>query len=139
MLAEADGRAAGDADRHRLGGVDRDGGARRRWRPTGIEAAVVSLPCWELFAAQDAAYRAGVLGGAPRVGIEAAGGFGWDRWLGPDGVFIGMTGFRRIGAGRGAIQAFRHHRRGGRGRGTQAARLSASGEPTVEEGPEQWP
>ena len=28
-----------------------------------------------------------------RVGIEAAGGFGWERWLGPDGIFIGMTGF----------------------------------------------
>ena len=59
----------------------------------GIAAAVVSLPCWELFAAQDDGYRAGVLGGAPRFGIEAAGGFGWERWLGPDGVFIGMTGF----------------------------------------------
>ncbi len=30
---------------------------------------------------------------APRVGIEAASGFGWERWLGNDGVFIGMTGF----------------------------------------------
>ena len=30
---------------------------------------------------------------APRVGIEAAGGFGWERWLGNDGVFIGMTDF----------------------------------------------
>ena len=34
-----------------------------------------------------------VLGSAPRIGIEAAGGFGWERWLGTDGVFIGMTGF----------------------------------------------
>ncbi len=34
-----------------------------------------------------------MLGGAPRIGIEAAGGFGWERWLGPDGVFIGMPGF----------------------------------------------
>jgi transketolase len=58
-----------------------------------IAVAVVSLPCWELFALQDEAYRAQVLGGAPRVGIEAAGGFGWERWLGPDGTFIGMTGF----------------------------------------------
>jgi len=59
----------------------------------GITVAVVSLPCWELFDLQDEAYRAGVLGGAPRVGIEAAGPFGWDRWLGPNGVFIGMAGF----------------------------------------------
>ena len=34
-----------------------------------------------------------VLGGAPRIGIEAACGFGWERWLGTDGVFIGMTDF----------------------------------------------
>jgi transketolase len=34
-----------------------------------------------------------VLGSAPRVGIEAACGFGWERWLGPDGTFIGMPGF----------------------------------------------
>ena len=55
--------------------------------------AVVSLPCWELFEVQDEAYRAAVLGSAPRIGIEAAGGFGWERWLGTDGVFIGMTDF----------------------------------------------
>ena len=59
----------------------------------GISAAVVSLPCWELFSQQDEAYRSGVLGTAPRFGIEAADGFGWERWLGNDGVFIGMTGF----------------------------------------------
>jgi transketolase len=67
--------------------------ARAALAGEGIAVAVVSLPCWELFAAQDPAYRAEVLGGAPRIGIEAAGGFGWDRWLGPDGVFIGMPGY----------------------------------------------
>jgi transketolase len=67
--------------------------ARDRLARDNIAVAVVSLPCWELFALQDAAYRAQVLGGAPRVGIEAADGFGWERWLGPDGTFIGMTGF----------------------------------------------
>ncbi len=55
------------------------------------------LLCWELFAAQDASYRAQVLGGAPRIGIEAAGDFCWDRWLEPDGVFIGMHGLRASG------------------------------------------
>ena len=55
-----------------------------------IAVAVVSLPCWEQFALQDSAYRAQVLGAAPRVGIEAASDFGWDRWLGPDGTFIGL-------------------------------------------------
>ncbi|GBQ19743.1 transketolase-like TK C-terminal-containing protein [Gluconacetobacter sacchari] len=59
----------------------------------GIGAALVSLPCWELFAGQDAAYRDQVLGDAPRIGIEAASGFGWDRWLGPRGTFIGMETF----------------------------------------------
>jgi transketolase len=67
--------------------------AREKLAGDNIAVAVVSLPCWELFALQDEAYRAQVLGGAPRIGIEAAGGFGWDQWLGPDGTFIGMTGF----------------------------------------------
>ncbi len=59
----------------------------------GIAVAVVSLPCWELFAQQTQDYRAEVLGGAPRIGIEAASPFGWERWLRPDGVFIGMTSY----------------------------------------------
>jgi transketolase len=67
--------------------------AREALATEGIAVAVVSLPCWELFAQQDEAYRAEVLGGAPRIGIEAAGGFGWERWLGPDGTFIGIHGF----------------------------------------------
>jgi transketolase len=58
-----------------------------------IEAAVVSMPCWELFAAQPAAYREAVLGSAPRVAVEAAVGFGWERWLGDSGAFVGMEGF----------------------------------------------
>jgi transketolase len=59
----------------------------------GKRAAVVSMPCWELFEVQDAAYRASVLGSAPRVGVEAAARFGWDRWLGERSAFIGMNGF----------------------------------------------
>lgn len=60
----------------------------------GIQAAVVSIPCWELFADQPTSYRQKVLGGAGlRVGIEAASGFGWERWLGPNGVFVGMDDF----------------------------------------------
>ncbi|MEA2738835.1 MAG: transketolase [Acetobacteraceae bacterium] len=71
--------------------------ARERLAGDNIAVAVVSLPCWELFALQDEAYRAQVLGGAPRVGVEAAGGFGWERWLGAEGTFIGMTGFGASG------------------------------------------
>ncbi len=67
--------------------------AREKLAGDSIAVAVVSLPCWELFRAQDDAYRAQVLGGAPRVGIEAAAGFGWEQWLGSEGIFIGMTGF----------------------------------------------
>ena len=59
----------------------------------GVQVAVVSAPCFELFAQQEAGYRAAVLGEAPRVGLEAAIGFGWERWLGESGVFIGMTRF----------------------------------------------
>jgi transketolase len=67
--------------------------ARDALAAEGIKVAVVSMPCWELFAAQDETYRAGVLGGAPRVAVEAGASFGWDRWLGPDGVFIGLDHF----------------------------------------------
>jgi transketolase len=67
--------------------------ARAKLQAEGIPAAVVSLPCWELFAAQDPLYQASTLGAALRVGIEAASGFGWERWLGMSGVFIGMGSF----------------------------------------------
>ncbi len=59
----------------------------------GLAAAVVSAPCFELFAAQPRDYREAVLGEAPRVGIEAAVAQGWERWLGADGAFVGMSGF----------------------------------------------
>ncbi len=63
----------------------------------GIDVAVVSLPCWELFARTSVSYRAQVLGTAPRIGLEAGCGFGWERWLGDDGVFIGRDGFGASG------------------------------------------
>ncbi|HZU88970.1 MAG TPA: transketolase, partial [Stellaceae bacterium] len=67
--------------------------AREILAKDGVAAAVVSMPCWELFAQQPAEYRAAVLGQAPRVGVEAAVGFGWERWLGTRSAFVGMTGF----------------------------------------------
>ena len=79
--------------------------ARNLLAGDGIRAAVVSLPCWELFAAQDASFRDEVLGEAPRVGIEAGVAMGWERWLGPDGIFIGMTGF---GASAPEAELYRH-------------------------------
>ena len=67
--------------------------ARDRLMQHGIAVAIVSLPCWELFSAQGTAYREAILGKALRIGIEAASGFGWERWLGADGVFIGIDDF----------------------------------------------
>jgi transketolase len=60
---------------------------------SGIRAAVVSAPSFELFAAQDEAYRRATLGTAPRIGIEAAIRQGWDAVLRTDDGFVGMTGF----------------------------------------------
>ena len=72
----------------------------------GLKAAVVSMPCWELFEAQDAGYRASVLGSAPRVAIEAAIPLGWDRYIGETGRFIGMHGFGASAPGPEVYKAF---------------------------------
>jgi transketolase len=78
--------------------------ARTLLERNGIGTRVVSMPCWELFAAQDEAYRKKVLPAGPvRVAVEAASPFGWDRWLcGERGAdkkagFVGMTGFGASG------------------------------------------
>ena len=68
--------------------------AKEQLDAKGIAARVVSVPCFELFDAQDASYKKDVLGAAPvRIGIEAAVAQGWEKYLGIDGAFIGMTGF----------------------------------------------
>jgi len=73
----------------------------------GIPAAVVSLPCFEAFEAQGAAYRAEVLpSDTVKVAIEAASRFGWDKYIGPGGAFIGMTGF---GASAPAETLYKHY------------------------------
>lgn len=66
--------------------------ARQMLAAEGIGARVVNLPSWELFEAQPQAYREAVLPPAitRRVGIEAAVRLGWDRYIGPQGVFIGL-------------------------------------------------
>jgi len=80
--------------------------ARATLQADGVPTAVVSMPCWELFDAQDAAYKAGVLGeGTVKVGVEAAMRFGWDKYLGNDGGFVGMTGF---GASAPAGELYKH-------------------------------
>jgi transketolase len=71
--------------------------AREQLEAAGVGTAVVSMPCWELFNAQDASYRHSVLGKGVRVGVEAAVRQGWDAYLGIDGGFVGMTGFGASG------------------------------------------
>jgi transketolase len=71
--------------------------AREILEAQGIGTAVVSMPCWELFNQQDAAYRQSVLGTCVRIGIEAAVRQGWDAYIGIDGGFVGMSGFGASG------------------------------------------
>ena len=61
----------------------------------GIRTRVVSMPSWELFAAQPQAYRDSVLPPEvrARVSVEAASPFGWERWVGTDGAVIGVNRF----------------------------------------------
>jgi transketolase len=79
--------------------------AAKTLRENGKRVAVVSMPCWELFEQQSADYRAQVLGAAPRIGIEAAFRFGWDRYIGAEGVFIGMSSF---GASAPGPEVYKH-------------------------------
>ena len=71
----------------------------------GVRCRVVSLPSWERFEAQDAAYREAVLPRASRkrVTIEAESPFGWERYAGDDGVIVGID---RFGASAPAEQIF---------------------------------
>lgn len=63
----------------------------------GINVAVVSMPCTELFDAQPISYQEEVLGSAPRIAIEAASKFGWEKYVGLNGDIIGMDGFGASG------------------------------------------
>jgi transketolase len=60
----------------------------------GVPTRVVSTPCWELFDQQSPAYQAGTIGTTPvRVAVEAGVRMGWDRFIGENGVFVGMNSF----------------------------------------------
>ncbi|HUF90387.1 MAG TPA: transketolase [Gemmatimonadota bacterium] len=69
--------------------------AREALAAEGIAARVVSMPSWEVFAAQDEEYREAVLPAAvtARVSLEAAATFGWERWIGDRGIAIGVDRF----------------------------------------------
>ncbi len=70
-------------------------GARDLLHGKGIPTRVVSMPCWEFFSAQTAAYRESVIHRKARlrVSLEAAVSFGWERWVGEDGLIIGLDRF----------------------------------------------
>src|SRR5260370_266065 len=69
--------------------------AYEKLKGQGINARVVSMPSWELFERQDAAYKESVLPAnvTARVSVEMASTFGWERYTGPRGKIIGMRGF----------------------------------------------
>jgi transketolase len=72
----------------------------------GIGADVVSMPCAELFAQQDAAFRADLLPAAVlKVSVEAGVTHGWERFVGSDGLSIGLD---RFGASGPAEVLFKH-------------------------------
>ena len=71
--------------------------AMEQLKQEGIETAVVSMPCWELFDEKSQSYKDEVLGQAPRVAIEAASAFGWERYVGENGAIIAMDGFGASG------------------------------------------
>jgi transketolase len=67
--------------------------AARRMQQEGVGVSVVSMPSWELFEAQPKDYREQVLGTAPRIAVEAAGKFGWTRYVACEDDVIGLSGF----------------------------------------------
>ncbi len=81
--------------------------AQKTLEAEGIPTAVVSMPCWDLFLDQPAHYRDEVLGpGSLRIAVEAASGFGWERWTTLDGAIVGMRGFGASGPYQDLYQHF---------------------------------
>jgi transketolase len=73
----------------------------------GVRVRVVSMPCMDAFAEADEGYREQVLPSAcaARIAVEAASPLGWDRWIGPEGAFVGMRTFGESGP---AKQVYEH-------------------------------
>lgn len=81
--------------------------AQKQLEFDGIATAVISIPCFELFDAQDSTYRQAILGNVcARIAVEAAVVQGWERYLGESGVFIGMQGFGLSGAAKDLYKHF---------------------------------
>lgn len=82
--------------------------AKEKLKQHQINARVVSMPCFEIFDGQDEAYKNQVLGekNILRVGVEAAISQGWERYLGCNGIFIGMKDFGASGKGEDLFKHF---------------------------------
>jgi transketolase len=83
-------------------------GAARLLQADRVKVRVVSMPSWELFAAQPEAYRHEVLppGVRTRLGIEAGSSFGWQRWVTDDGAMLSMDGFGASAPGERLFEEF---------------------------------
>ncbi|MEO5367538.1 MAG: transketolase, partial [Magnetococcus sp. WYHC-3] len=93
--------------------------AKTQLEAAGVATRVVSLPSWELFAAQPVEYRESVLPAAvtARVSLEAGSTLGWERWVGAGGVALGVNEFGASGPGDQILED----------RGITAAALVAAG------------
>jgi transketolase len=74
----------------------------------GVRVRVVSMPCMDTFTQADEAYRESVLPAAcrARIAVEAASPLGWDKWIGPDGTFVGMETFGESGPAKEVYEHF---------------------------------
>jgi transketolase len=82
--------------------------AAERLEADGVAVRVVSMPCMDTFTEADESYRDEVLPPSvrARVAVEAASPFGWDRWTGPHGAFLGMTTFGESGPAKDVYEHF---------------------------------
>jgi transketolase len=106
ILAEADGGAADVILIGTGSEVQLCVQAREKLKDYGVKARVVSMPSWELFAAQDEAYREQVLPKRvkARVSVEAGSPMGWHRWVGDEGTIIGVERFGASAPGADVLQ-----------------------------------
>jgi len=80
--------------------------AREILEQEGIATRVISVPCFELFEKQPESYKKALIGSAPvKIAVEAGVRQGWERFIGADGIFIGMSGFGLSGS---APELYKH-------------------------------
>lgn len=83
-------------------------GAQQQLRSQGVSARVVSMPSWNLFAAQNEAYRESVLPRAikKRITVEAGSPFGWCQWAGDEGAILGIDHYGASAPGEEIMKQF---------------------------------